>query len=63
MRKIKFFAIAATLILAGVGGWLASTPNASVAAPVSVQVDPTQMMMSATDLPTERYHDFSLVFD
>ena len=31
--------------------------------PAGVQVDPLQMMMNATDLSTERYHDFSLVFD
>ena len=31
--------------------------------PIGVQVDPLQMMMNATDLSTERYHDFSLVFD
>ncbi len=63
MRKINLFAIAAALILAGVAGWVASTPQATVAAPIGVQVDPLQMMMNAKDLPTERYHDFSLVFD
>jgi len=63
MRKINLFAITAALILAGVGGWVAWTPDASVAAPVGVRVDPLQRMMNAKDLPTERYHDFSLVFD
>ena len=38
-------------------------PGASVAAPVGIRVDPLQMMMNAKDLPTERYHDFSLMFD
>ena len=63
MRKINLFAITAALILAGVGGWGAWTPDASVAAPVGVRVDPLQTMMNAKDLSTERYHDFSLVFD
>jgi hypothetical protein len=54
MRKINLFAVAAALILAGVGGWVASTPQASVAAPVGVQVDPLQMMINAKDLPTVR---------
>ena len=63
MRKINLFAITAALILAGVGGWLAWPPEASIAAPVGVRVDPLQTMMNAKDLSTERYHDFSLVFD
>jgi hypothetical protein len=63
MRKINLFAIAASLILAGVGGWVASTPQASVAAPIGVQVDPLQIMMNTKDLPTVRYQDFSVVFD
>jgi len=62
MRQIKLFAMAA-LILAGVGGWVASTPKASVAAPIGVRVDPMQMMMNAKDLPTERWYDFSSVFN
>jgi hypothetical protein len=58
MRKIKLFAVAAPLILAGVGmGRLG--PQASVAAPVGVRIDPLQIMMNAKDLPTERYHDLS----
>jgi hypothetical protein len=36
--------------------------DAAVAAPISVRIDPLQMMMNAKDLPTERYQDFSLVF-
>ena len=62
MSKINLFAVAAALILAGMGGWVASTPNVSVAAPIGVPVDPLQTMISAKDLPTEQYHDFSLVF-
>jgi hypothetical protein len=63
MSKINLFAVAGALILAGVGGWIASTPNVSVAAPIGVRVDPLQAMMSAKGLPAEHYHDFSLVFD
>ena len=37
--------------------------DAAVAAPIRVRIDPMQMMMNAKDLPTERYRDFSLVFD
>ena len=64
MRKTNLFAIpAAALILAGVGGWVASTPQASVAAPIGVRVDTLQMMMNAKDLGTERFQDFTFVFD
>jgi len=63
MRKINLFAVAAALILAGVGGWIASTPHATVAAPIGSQVDPLHMMTNAKDLPAVRYHDFSFVFD
>jgi hypothetical protein len=63
MRKINLFAVAAALILTGVGGWVASTPRASVAAPIDVQVDPFQIMMNAKNLSTVRYQDFSVVFD
>jgi hypothetical protein len=63
MRKGTLFVIAAALVLTCVAGWLALTPHATVAAPTGVWVDPVQMMMNANDLPAERYHDFSLVFD
>jgi hypothetical protein len=45
MRKFGFVA-AAALILTGFGGWVASTPRASVATPIGVQVDPLQIMMN-----------------
>ena len=64
MRKTSLFAFAAAaLILAGVGGWLASTPQASAAAPIGVRLDTLQMMMNAKDLRTERFQDFTFVFD
>jgi hypothetical protein len=63
MRKIKFFAAAAALILAGVGGWIVSTRQATAAAPIANQVSPLDMMTIAKDLPAVRYQDFSLVFD
>jgi Flp pilus assembly protein CpaB len=63
MRKTNLFAFAAAaLILAGVAGWVASTPQASVAAPIEVRIDTSQVMMNAKDLPTERFQDFTFVF-
>ena len=64
MRKTTVFATAAAaLILAGVGGWVASTPQARVIAPAGVQVDPLQMMISAKDMPIQHFHDLTFVFD
>jgi hypothetical protein len=37
--------------------------DAAVAAPIRVRIGSMQMMMNAKDLPTERYRDFTLVFD
>ena len=63
MRNIKLFAIATALILAGIGGWAASTTQARVTSPSSVGIEPLQMMMNATQLPAEHYADFSVVFN
>ena len=48
MRKIRLFAVAATLITTGLGAWAASTTDARV--------------MSVQQLPAQHYDDFSLVF-
>ncbi len=54
MRKIKLFAVAAALILAGVGAWATSTTQARVAAPAPPQIDPFQLMLNAPkDLPVQ----------
>jgi hypothetical protein len=64
MHKTKLFGIgAAAFVLAGVAGWVASTPQASVAAPIEVRLDTLQMMMNAKDLATERFQDFTFAFD
>jgi hypothetical protein len=65
MRKIHLFAVAAAVILAGVGAWAVLTIRApvAVAAPTPVQINPLKMMMNAKDLPTQRFADYSLVFN
>jgi hypothetical protein len=62
MRKISLFAVAAALILAGVGSWAASTPQARVDTPPGPGVDTFQLTMNARDLPTEHWVDYSFVF-
>ena len=44
MSMTTFFAIAAVLILVSVRGWIALVPSASVGAPVTNRIDPSQMM-------------------
>ena len=64
MRKISLLAVAAVLILAGVGGWVASTTHARVESPIAAEgVDPTRITMSAHDLPTEEFVDYTFEFN
>ena len=63
MRKISLFAVAGALIVAGVGGWAASTTNARVATSTGVGIEPFQIMKNAKLLPAQHYDDFSLVFN
>jgi hypothetical protein len=60
MRK---FGLAATVALIAVSlGWMAST-TARVAPPMSsVGIAPLQMMAGSSNLPTEHFVDYSLVF-
>jgi hypothetical protein len=63
MHKTNLFAIAAaTLILIGVGGRVASTPQASFVAPIE-RIDTAQLTMNAKDMPTQHIHDLTFVFD
>jgi hypothetical protein len=64
MRKIGLFAVAAALLVAGVGAWVATTTQARVIAPIGVRaaIDPMQIMMNARQLPTEEFVDDTFVF-
>ena len=62
MRKISL-AAAIALMLAGVGVWATSTPQARIDAAARAQINPSQMMMGAKHLPVERYDDYSLEFN
>ena len=65
MRKPGLFAvaIAAALVLTGVGTWFASATRARVEPPTHSRVDPMQMMTEQRYVPTEWMVDFSLVFE
>jgi hypothetical protein len=62
MRKISLFAVAAALIVAGVGGWVASTTNARVAPSIGPGIEPFQLMMNAKELPIVEFVDYTFVF-
>ena len=65
MRKISLV-VAAALILAGVGAWVATTTQARVKAPIAAApigakpIDPFQIMMNSRDLPTEEFCQFQV---
>jgi hypothetical protein len=62
MRQTHLFAAAAAaLIVACVAGWATSDTQARVATP-SVQIEPFQVMVTAKQLPTEHFVDYSFVF-
>ena len=62
MRKISLFAVAAALILAGIGAWASSSSQARVERAAEAGVDPSRIMLNAKELPAEEFVDYSLVF-
>ena len=62
MRKTSLFAIAATVIVAGIGVWAASTTTARVAPSTGDGIKPFQLMLNAKALPTVEFTDYTFVF-
>jgi hypothetical protein len=64
MRKTTLIAAAAAAVsLICVGGWVASTPNATAAATPTEQIDIMQLTVNAQDLPAQHFRDMTFVFD
>ena len=61
MRKVKVFAVSATMFAIGFGVWTASTTNAR-APSLSQGIDPHHIMMDARALPTTEVADYTFVF-
>jgi alkylhydroperoxidase/carboxymuconolactone decarboxylase family protein YurZ len=62
MPKIRLVTVAAALSLACVAGWVATTTHAQ--APVrSEGINPSEITMSAKNLPVEEFVDYSFVFN
>jgi hypothetical protein len=63
MRKFGFFAVTA-LILAGFGGWAASTTQARISAPINgARLNVLQIMTVAKNMPTDHFADYSLLYE
>ncbi len=60
MRTIGYFAVAAVLVLIGLGTLTVPTTHAFVAAS---GIGPSAMMITAKNLPTSHYDDYSGVFN
>ena len=63
MRKISFLAGVAVLFLIGVVTWIGVGTSTSTTALAASTVSPLEMMMTAKDLPTSHYVDYSVVFN
>jgi hypothetical protein len=64
MRKTSLFAVAATVIVAGIGVWAASTTTttARVAPSTGDGIEPFRLMLTAKELPTVEFADYTFVF-
>ena len=62
MRKISLFAVVAGLTATGLAVWAASSTNARIAPSIGQGIEPLQLMMTAKELPTIEFVDYTFVF-
>jgi hypothetical protein len=62
MPNISLIA-AISLMLAAVGDWAASNTQARIDVRAGAQINSSQIMVGAKDLPVAHYDDYSLVFN
>jgi len=63
MRHFRLFAVAAALVLTGMGARFASTTRGGFEARMHVDVNPMRIMRESRNLPAQRLNDLSLVFE
>jgi hypothetical protein len=63
MRKITPFAVAGALIATGLGVWAAAPTNAPVKPSTGQGIEPHQLMVTAKELPTVEFVDYTFVFN
>jgi hypothetical protein len=54
MRKVSVFAVAAVVVVTGLGVWAASTTDARVAPSMDKGIEPFYLMMNAKEPPTAK---------
>ncbi len=62
MRKISLVAVAAVLTATGLGVWATSSTNARIAPSIGQGTEPFQLMLTAKQLPTAEFADYTFVF-
>jgi hypothetical protein len=62
-RKISLFAVAGALIASGAGVWAYAPTNAPVTPSIGQGIDAHQLMVTARELPTVEFVDYTFVFN
>jgi Spy/CpxP family protein refolding chaperone len=63
MRKTTSFVVAGALALAAVAGWAATSTQARIDVARGTGIDPLQITLTLSQLPTGQYADYSFVFE
>ena len=63
MRKITPFAVAGALIATGFGVWASAPTNAPITPSIGQGIEPHQLMLTAKELPTVEFVDYTFVFN
>jgi hypothetical protein len=62
MKRISLFAVAGALIASGFGVWAYAPTNAPVTPSIGQGIEAHQLMVTAKDLPTTEFVDYTFVF-
>jgi hypothetical protein len=63
MRKISLIAVAGALIATGFGVWASAPTNAPITPSIGQGIEPHQLMVTAKELPTVEFVDYTFVFN
>jgi hypothetical protein len=62
-RKISLFAVTGALVATGFGVWASAPTNATVTPSIGQGIETHQLMVTAKDLPTVEFVDYTFVFN
>jgi hypothetical protein len=63
MRKISLIAAAGALIATGFAVWASAPTNAPITPSIGQGIEPHQLMVTAKELPTVEFVDYTFVFN